>query len=158
MYWLRCDFGRGLREERSVEVETCKTLLGEIEVDPDTVITFPSGLPGLPACQRYKLLHEDKPSPQVMWLQSLDNPEVYFNVIEAERLGLNYQLTLNDEECAEIDLQPQDTTQLLLILARGAEANSGVFARTQAPFVLNLRSRKALQKTGVRADVVFRNL
>lgn len=139
-------------------METYTTPFGEIQVDPETIITFPSGLPGLPACKRFKLLHEDRPSPQVMWLQSLDDVAVFFNVIEAERLGLTYQVTLADEECAEIDMQEGDETRLLLVLRRNDEGAAGIVANTQAPFVLNLRSRKALQKTGVRADVVFRNV
>jgi flagellar assembly factor FliW len=139
-------------------METYKTLFGDIQVDPETVITFPSGVPGLPDCKRYKLLHEDKPNPQVMWLQSLDDAAVCFSVVEAERLGLNYQVTLSDEECAEIDLQSSDEAQLLLVLARHDEREPNIVANTQAPFVLNVRSRKALQKIGVRADIVFRNV
>jgi flagellar assembly factor FliW len=139
-------------------METFKTPFGDIQVDPDTVITFPSGVPGLADCKRYKLLHEDKLDPQVMWLQSLDDMSVCFNVIEAERLGLSYQVTLSDEECAEIDLQDTDEAKLLLVLSRKGEKPTDIVANTQAPFVLNLRSRKALQKTGVRADVVFRNV
>lgn len=139
-------------------METYKTLFGDIQVDPETVITFPSGVPGLPDCKRYKLLHEDKPNPQVMWLQSLDDAAVCFSVVEAERLGLNYQVTLSDEECAEIDLQSSDEAQLLLVLARHDEGEPNIVANTQAPFVLNVRSRKALQKIGVRADIVFRNV
>lgn len=139
-------------------METYKILFGDIQVDPETVITFPSGVPGLPDCKRYKLLHEDKPNPQVMWLQSLDDAAVCFSVVEAERLGLNYQVTLSDEECAEIDLQSSDEAQLLLVLARHDEREPNIVANTQAPFVLNVRSRKALQKIGVRADIVFRNV
>ncbi|SFM98801.1 flagellar assembly factor FliW [Formivibrio citricus] len=139
-------------------METYNTPFGEIQVDPETVISFPSGLPGLPACKRFKLLHEDKPNPQVMWLQSLDDMAVFFNVIDSEILGLNYQITLSDEECAEIDMQDGDEAKLLLVLRRKEEGSSGIEANTQAPFVLNLRTRRALQKTGVRADVVFRNV
>lgn len=139
-------------------MEIYKTPFGDIQVDPETVITFPAGLPGLPDCKRYKLLHEDKPDPHVMWLQSLDDMAVCFNVVEAERLGLTYQVTLSDEECSEIDLQSADEAKLLLVLRRNQEGEPGIVANTQAPFVLNMRSRKALQKIGVRADIVFRNV
>ena len=139
-------------------MERYQTQFGEIEVDPETVIVFPSGMPGLPECKRYKLLHEDKPSPLVMWLQSLDDADVYFNVIEAERLGLSYQVVLSDEECTEIDMQNADVASLLLIISRKIDEKTGISANTQAPIVLNVRSRKALQKTGVKANIVFSNI
>lgn len=139
-------------------MENYKTPFGDIQVDPETIITFPSGLLGFPECKRYKLLHEDKPNPQVMWLQSLDDMAVCFNVVEAERLGLTYQVTLTDEECTEIELQSSDEAKLLLVLDRNEQGTSGIVANTQAPFVLNVRARKALQKTGVRADIVLRNV
>ncbi len=138
-------------------METYQTRFGEIQVDPETVIVFPSGLPGLPDCQRYKLLHEDNPNPQVMWLQSLDDAAICFNVVEAERLGLEYQVALSDDECAEIELNATDEACLLLILSRKEAEQPGIAANTQAPIVLNVRTRKALQKTGVRATVVFSN-
>ena len=139
-------------------METYQTPFGEIQVDPETVIVFPSGMPGLPACQRYKLLHEDNPNPRVMWLQSLNDPAVFFNVVEAASLGLSYQVSLSDEECAEIGLDGTDEACLLLILSRGGDTQPGIAANTQAPIVLNARTRKALQKSGVRANVVFSNI
>lgn len=138
-------------------MERYKTQFGEIEVDPETVIVFPSGMPGLPECKRFKLLHEEKPSPLVMWLQSLDDADVYFNVIEAERLGLSYQVTLSDEECLEVEMEEDDVASLLLIISKKESENSSISANTQAPIVLNVRSRKALQKTGVKAHIVFSN-
>lgn len=139
-------------------METYQTRFGEIQVDPETVIVFPSGMPGLPDCHRYKLLHEDKPNPMVMWLQSLDDIDVYFNVIEAEKLGLTYQIALTDAECAEIELESADLASLLLILSKSEDEVTGIATHTQSPIVLNTRTRKALQKPGVRANVVFTNI
>ncbi len=140
-------------------MEIYQTPFGQIEVDPETVITFPSGLPGFPECKRYKLLHEERPDPQVLWLQSLDDADVCFSVIEADRLGLNYQIVLSDAECAEIDLENQEDVRLLLILSRKQEeVAASISANAQAPIVLNLQARKAMQKIGLRADIVFRNV
>ena len=105
----------------------------------------------------YKLLHEDRPNPQVLWMQSLDDAEVCFSIVEAEQLGLNYQIALDDEECAKIGLESADEAKLLLILAR-KDGKGDITANTQAPIVLNPRTRKALQKIGLRVDVVFSNL
>ncbi|WP_028451810.1 flagellar assembly protein FliW [Chitinilyticum aquatile] len=133
-----------------------KTPFGNIEIDPDTIIEFPQGLPGFEDCHRFKLLHEEAANPTVHWLQSLDQADVSFSIVEASRLGLSYQVKLDDDECALIDLQSADEALLLLILARD-DASEKIKALTQAPLVLNLRARKALQKVGLRANIVFSN-
>lgn len=135
-----------------------ETRFGQIDIDPQTVLEFPQGLPGFEQYTRYKLLHEDKPNPQVMWLQSLDDADLVFSVIEADRLGLNYQIVLSDEEVAMLQLATPEDAVLLLILSRPEDGSAPVAANTRAPLVLNPIARKGLQKTGVRADIVFSNL
>jgi flagellar assembly factor FliW len=135
-----------------------ETRFGPLEIDPQTVLEFPQGLPGFEQCIRYKLLHEDRVDPQVMWLQSLDDADLVFSVIEAERLGLNYQIALTDEEEALLALKSPQDAVLLLILSRPEDGSAPVAANTRAPLVINPLSRKGLQKAGVRADIVFSNL
>lgn len=136
-------------------MEVFQSQFGPIEVDPETIIHFPAGLPGFDDCKNYKLLHEEKPNPSVFWLQSLDDAEVAFSIVGAERLGFNYVLTLNDAECASIDLQDTNDAMLFLILSR--PNNEGIRANTLAPLVINLQARKGLQKIDVKADIVFSN-
>lgn len=133
------------------------TRFGLIEVDESTVITFPQGLSGFEQLHRFKLIHEDKPDPQVLWLQSLDEADVSFNLVEAGRLGIHYQITLDDAECELLQLAQAEDAALLLLLYRADDGKGGIQANTQAPIVLNLASRLALQKTGLRANIVFSN-
>lgn len=128
---------------------------GPIEVDPDTIIHFPAGLPGFEHCHQFKLLHEEKPNPSVYWLQSLDDAEVVFSIVGAERLGFNYVLKLSDEECAQIELTDASDAMLFLILSR--PDGEPIRANTLAPLVINLKARKGLQKLDVKADIVFSN-
>lgn len=139
-------------------MDVFQTRFGPIEVDPQSVLEFPLGLPGFEDCRHYKLLHEENPNPQVMWLQSLDNPSLAFSVVEANRLGLNYQIVLSDEETALIGLESTDDVALLLMLLRPDGEMAAVSANAQSPLVINVKTRKGLQKTDVRADIVFRNV
>lgn len=134
------------------------TVFGNVEVDEQTVIDFPLGLPGFEQCHRFKLFHEEGPSPQVMWLASLDQPDVVFSVVEASRLGLQYKLVLSDEESALLGLDSAQPTEvvLLLILIKPSERDP-VKPNTHAPILLNTQTRRALQKGGVRAEIIFTN-
>ncbi|QDQ28187.1 flagellar biosynthesis protein FliW [Chitinimonas arctica] len=127
---------------------------GALDIDENSLINFPQGLPGFERCQRFKLLHEEVPEPKVMWMQSLEEPEVVFSVIDANLLGLHYQLSLTDAESATIDFSGSEDLVLLLTLSRDGDE---VKANTQSPIVLNVASRQALQKSGVRAEIVFTN-
>jgi flagellar assembly factor FliW len=138
-------------------MQTLNTRFGEIEIDPETVLTFPQGMPGFEDCTRYKLLHEEQPNPRVRWLQSLDDADLSFSLVQVAHLGLSYEVSLSDEECALIELEQAEDAVLLLLLSRRFEEGQAISANTQAPVVLNLKSRKALQKVGVRADIVFRS-
>ncbi|TJZ69785.1 flagellar assembly protein FliW [Chitiniphilus eburneus] len=139
-------------------MQIVKTRFGEVEVDPNTVLTFPLGLPGFEPCTRFKLLHEDKPQPKILWLQSLDEPALAFSVVTSELLGVNYQIQLSDEECELLQLEEPDDVTLLLVLARPPEeGDRPISANTQAPLIINSKSRLGLQKTGLQADIVFRN-
>jgi flagellar assembly factor FliW len=138
-------------------MQTLNTRFGEIEIDPETVLTFPQGMPGFENCTRYKLLHEEQPNPRVRWLQSLDDADLSFSLVQVEHLGLSYEVALSDEECALIELENAEDAVLLLLLSRPLEDGREIAANTQAPVILNLKSRKALQKVGFRADIVFRS-
>jgi flagellar assembly factor FliW len=129
---------------------------GPLDVDESTVITFPDGVPGFEDCTRYKLLHEDVPNPKVLWMQSLDDTALVFSVVDATLLGLNYQLTLTDEEAAKIGASSPEDIVLLLTLAKD-RLGGKVKPNTFSPIVLNTATRKAIQKGGVRAEIVFTN-
>lgn len=129
---------------------------GPLDIDESTVITFPDGVPGFEDCTRYKLLHDDVPNPKVLWLQSLDDTSLVFSVVDATLLGLNYQLTLTEEEGAKLGSGVPEDIVLLLTLAKDQFAGK-VKPNTFSPIVLNTATRRAIQKGGVRAEIVFTN-
>lgn len=114
----------------------------EVEIDPQSVIAFPKGLPPFEDCTRYKLFHEeDKPS--VFWLQSLDDPSIVFSVTDPALLNVAYDVTLTDEEQALLDMAPDDELLLAVVLYKD---ENGLNANTRAPIILNTGKRLGLQK------------
>ena len=55
----------------------------------------------------------------------------------------------------KVKLKNAEDAKLFLILSR-PDGNQ-ISANTSAPLVINLQSRKGLQKLDVKADIVFRN-
>jgi len=140
------------------------SLLGQVEVDENTIITFEAGLPAFENCTRFKLFHEaDSNNPSVFWMQSLDNPDVLFSVTDPQRLGIRYEIELSQDEVAALALSRQEDAAILLTIYRelpSDEANpalSQLRANVRNPLIINLATQKALQKTGLACDIVFHN-
>jgi flagellar assembly factor FliW len=142
------------------------TRFGELEINPDTILTFPRGLPGFEGCDRYQLLHEDKAGPVVFYLQSLDDPAVAFSIVDPALFGFNYELTLSDDEAALLQAgNPAELAVVLMVYKPYGAADDravfqgGVSANINGPLVLNLGRKLGLQKVlvGPQYDITLRD-
>lgn len=126
-------------------------VVGEVEVSPERVITFPAGLPGFEACRQFTLLHsEGNEAPTLFILQSLDDTEVAFTVTPPDIFGLNYEFTLSDTEVD--DLQLTDPADAMVLLIVRSDADNPVHANVMAPLVINSATRRGLQKIIGKVD------
>lgn len=119
--------------------------LKNVVVDPETLFTFPDGLAGFENCKRFKMFHEEG-KPTVFWLQCVDDTSVMFPVVAPEQIDLEYQIELSDEDCSLIDLANGDDAALVVILYRDGALDAKIAANTRSPVILNLKSRKGMQK------------
>lgn len=128
-----------------MKIDIEKFGLRDVPVDPETVFTFPEGLAGFTDCQRFKIFHEED-KPTVFWLQSLDDAAVMFPIVAPEMLDLEYEIELSDDDCALLELaQPEDAV-VLIIIYRVATEDGNIAANTRSPVILNLNSRRGMQK------------
>lgn len=116
----------------------------EVEIDPQTILTFPRGLPPFEDCTHYKLFHEEG-KPSVFWLQSLDDPAILFSVADPALLNIAYEVMLSDEEQALLQAVPGDDLILAVILFKSGDQPS-INANTRAPIIINTGKRIGLQK------------
>lgn len=133
------------------------TQFGMQEIDPETVLTFPKGMPGFENCTRYKLFHEDKDQPVVHFLQSLDQPDVSFSLVDPALFGLNYEFVLSDEEEQLLQMEKAEEIAVFLITYK-PDAKANINANINGPIVLNTRTRLGMQKVlvGLQADVTLK--
>lgn len=137
------------------------TVFGTQEVDPESILTFPKGMPGFENCTRYKLFHEDKDQPVVHFLQSLDQPDVSFSLVDPTLFGLNYEFVLSDEEEQLLQMEKAEEIAVFLITYKqqpDADAKANINANINGPIVLNTRTRLGMQKVlvGLQADVTLK--
>jgi flagellar assembly factor FliW len=139
------------------------TQFGMQEVDPESILTFPNGMPGFEKSTRYKLFHDDQEQQVVVhWLQSIDEPDVAFALVDPAVFGLNYEFVLSDEEERLLQMESVDDIAVLLIAYKpqlDADAKANINANINGPIVLNTRTRLGMQKVlvGLEADVTLKS-
>jgi flagellar assembly factor FliW len=106
---------------------------GEIEVSPEAVIDFPSGLIGLGG-RRFALLARSEESAFV-WLHSLDDPELAVPVTNPWRFFEDYELEVSDDDAERIGVTDTDEPSVY-VTVRAAAALEGFCANLRAPILV----------------------
>ncbi|HUW50370.1 MAG TPA: flagellar assembly protein FliW [Sulfuricella sp.] len=139
------------------------TQFGTQEIDPENIVTFPNGIPGFEGSTHFKLFHEDREAPVVHWLQSIDEPDVAFSLVDPATFGLNYEFALTDEEEKLLQMGNVADIAVLLITYKpqpgaASSASSNINANINGPIVLNMATRLGMQKilVGLEADITLK--
>ncbi len=114
---------------------------GPIEIEADSVIEFPTGLPGLEECRRWVLLADPR-NEALAWLQSVARAEVALPVVSPRRFVQGYQLRVTRRELAALELDDLKTAEVLAIVGR---ADRAMTLNLKAPVVINLERRLGRQ-------------
>ncbi len=119
--------------------------LQNVQVDPESLFTFPQGIAGFESCKRFKLFHEEGKN-TVFWLQSIDDSTLMFPIVTPDALDIEYQIELSDDECGVLELQSADEAVVVVIVYRDEAQGGRIAANTRSPVILNLKARKGMQK------------
>ncbi len=107
---------------------------GPVEISDRQLITFPVGLFGFEELHRYALL--DAVQPGFYWLQSLDNAEIAFIMLNPYDLRPDYQLNVPEEDLTSLDYE-EDEDLLVFAIVTIPEDESKISANLQGPVVIN---------------------
>ena len=110
-------------------------LFGEIEIDESKIITFEDGIIGFPDMKKFTLIFDEEKEgrPSISWLQSMDEPEIAFPVMDPLFVCETYNPSV-EEELLNVLVTvtvPQNIKELAVNL--------------KAPIVINTDTRKASQ-------------
>jgi flagellar assembly factor FliW len=123
-----------------MQIET--TRFGTIEIDEGKSIEFPEGLVGFPDARRFVLL-EHAPQSPFHWLQSMDEPDLAFVVVDPLLIDPQYADAVPVE--AWNDLGPAGVEPLLLALVTIDRHEGRVTVNLVGPLVIHPETRKGRQ-------------
>ena len=120
---------------------------GQIVFEPQDAIEFPRGLPGFEDRRRFLAIRQEQTAPLV-FLQSLEDPELCFTTAPVRAVEPQFRLKLSAEDRAAAGLSSvrrprigKDVWALGIISVR----ETGLTVNLLAPLVVNLRSLQAVQ-------------
>lgn len=108
---------------------------GEQEIEESKIIAMPGGMLGFPEEKRYILLTPPKPGP-FLWLQSVDNPDLAFVVVDAKENVPDYTFALTMDEFDALQLNERSEAIFLLVVTMAADPGD-ITVNLQGPIVLN---------------------
>ena len=74
-------------------------MFGEIDIQEDKIITLESGMIGFPDMQKFTLIFDEEKGSKshIMWLQSMDDPQTAFPVINPVTIKEDYNPSVSEE-------------------------------------------------------------
>ena len=113
-----------------------------LEISEQQIFAFEPGLGGFESLRRYALIGEaDSP---IEWLQSLDDPDVSFALLEPFLFRPDYVFELADRDAEALGMQEPSDALVRCILTLNEDAEK-ITANLLAPLVLCRRTHLARQ-------------
>ena len=116
---------------------------GQLTVDDNEIITAPFGIIGFPELKRYCFVDAGDET-LILWLQSIENPDISFPLLEPKIFKSDYKVRLSASELRELKLETVSQAAVFSILTI-PEHVMQMTANLKAPLVLNLDLKIAKQ-------------
>jgi flagellar assembly factor FliW len=116
---------------------------GQLTLSEQEIIQIPQGILGFPELKRFCLV-DPADDTLILWLQSIENPQVAFPVLEPKVFRPEYAVRLSAAELRELKLENINQSAVLSILTIPSDATQ-MTANLKAPLVINLKQQIARQ-------------
>ena len=116
---------------------------GQLTVDSEEHIQVPQGIMGFPEYTKFCLVDPGDET-LILWLQSLENPEICFPVLEPKIFKPEYSARLSAAELRELKLENINQSAVFSILTIPEDVTQ-MTANLKAPIVINLKAQVARQ-------------
>jgi flagellar assembly factor FliW len=123
-------------KDRMMRYQT--TRFGEIQFPEEVVMQFSEGILGFPAERRYILLEQDAEGSPFKWLQSLDNPNLAFIVIDPLQIDPHYCFEIDIDTSRVINSSDACECAVMAVVNVPRDAPMHMTANLKAPLVVNV--------------------
>ncbi len=115
---------------------------GSIELNENAVVEFRAPIFGFDGLRRFVLLSDDKAGPGLMWLQSLEDKEVCFILLDPMEIGIEYAPEISGET---VELLQLDDAPIIRVIAVVPQDFKDTTVNLKSPIVINKKNQWAAQ-------------
>ncbi len=129
---------------------------GELEIIDDDIIAFNRSIFGFEGKDRYIIL-KDSPEDDIMYLQSIDDENLHFVVVDPYAILPNYEAKLSSDDMAALNVKNTDLSDLRYILIAIITENvENSVVNLKNPIVINSKNNQAVQAMLENEDYIMR--
>ncbi len=129
------------QDQKTITLETSR--FGALEIDTEEIVLFPEGLLGFGNHTHYVLLEDAQQAP-FLWLQSVDDPDLAFVVVDPFLFFPGYEIQVKPQELGVIELENVHQAKVLTIVTIPADPME-LTTNLRGPLVFNIEKKKAKQ-------------
>ena len=122
-------------------------LFGDINIADDKIIVLEKGMIGFPNLTHFALIFDEEKGidrSNIMWLQSMIEPEIAFPVMSPAKVKEDYRPTVSDEVLNSLGiLTPENTFVLVTVTVPKKIEDFSV--NLKAPVIINIETNKGVQ-------------
>jgi flagellar assembly factor FliW len=118
--------------------------LGEIDVDPDCVLSMPEGMLGFSGSRRYVVVPHRRDGP-FRWLQSLDDPDLSFLVVDPWIVRPDYEPIIPQSDAQALGLGDDSLKVVYAVVTVPPGDPEQMTANLLGPVIINAERRIARQ-------------
>lgn len=116
---------------------------GEIETDDNNIFTFDCGIPGFEKLKKFTIIKNDTDSP-FSWLQSLEEPEISFIIMDVYNIFPNYDPLVYDDDLKSLG-KIENNNLIIYNIVVIPPIISQMSVNLKAPIVINAETKKGKQ-------------
>ncbi|ADQ06807.1 protein of unknown function DUF180 [Caldicellulosiruptor hydrothermalis 108] len=117
-------------------------VFGELEVSEENIIFFEEGIPAFENLKKFVIVKEDQ-SP-FFWLQSVEDKDIAFVIINPFEIKPDYEFDLPDEVVNKLEItSAQDVAVFCIVVIPEDVRQTRV--NLKAPVIINVNKRKGMQ-------------
>ncbi|PLX18720.1 MAG: flagellar assembly protein FliW [Candidatus Muiribacterium halophilum] len=122
---------------------------GEIDIKPEEIYRFKNGIFGFENFRKFVLLKEDEGI--FVWLQSIENGELAFVLINPMDFYYEYILDIDQNDAKDLQIKEDSKTEIFAIVVIPDDVNK-MTANLQGPIVFNHTEKVAKQVISVNPE------
>lgn len=122
-------------------------LFGEIDIEDEKIIKLENGMIGFPELCNFALIFDEEEKEKkhtVMWLQSMDEPQIAFPVMHPNDVKDDYNPTVNDDMLKPLGELTDENTYILVTLSARKNVEDTTI-NLKAPIIINTENRIGCQ-------------